>query len=141
MKTTAPKKHGVDPAISARYPCRCPWLKERNKLSREQARTLEAAVARQEPVALSPISLLEIAALEESGRIQADVREIFSFLQFQAAFQVLPITFDIAIEAAQLRALRDPADRAIVATALVHRLQLVTSDQRIIDSKLVPVVE
>lgn len=117
------------------------WLKERNKLSREQARTLEAAVARQEPVALSPISLLEIAALEESGRIQADVREIFSFLQFQAAFQVLPITFDIAIEAAQLRALRDPADRAIVATALVHRLQLVTSDQRIIDSKLVPVVE
>ncbi len=117
------------------------WLKERNKLSREQARTLEAAVARQEPVALSPISLLEIAALEESGRIQADVREIFSFLQFQAAFQVLPITFDVAIEAAQLRALRDPADRAIVATALVHRLQLVTSDQRIIDSKLVPVVE
>jgi PIN domain nuclease of toxin-antitoxin system len=40
-----------------------------------------------------------------------------------------------------LRVLRDPADRVIVATALVHRLQLVTSDQRIIDSKLVPFVE
>jgi PIN domain nuclease of toxin-antitoxin system len=36
---------------------------------------------------------------------------------------------------------RDPADRAIVATARVHRLLLVTSDQRIIESKLVPVVD
>lgn len=36
---------------------------------------------------------------------------------------------------------RDPADRAIVATARVHRLRLVTSDQRIIESKLVPVIE
>jgi len=38
-------------------------------------------------------------------------------------------------------ALRDPADRAIVATARVHRLRLVTSDQRIIESKLVLVIE
>jgi PIN domain nuclease of toxin-antitoxin system len=36
--------------------------------------------------------------------------------------------------------LRDPADQAIVATARVHRLKLVTSDQRIIESKLVPVI-
>ena len=36
--------------------------------------------------------------------------------------------------------LRDPADRAIVATARVHRLSLVTSDQRIIKSGLIPVV-
>ncbi len=37
--------------------------------------------------------------------------------------------------------LRDPADRAIVATARMHRLVLVTSDQRIIESKLVTTVE
>jgi PIN domain nuclease of toxin-antitoxin system len=37
--------------------------------------------------------------------------------------------------------LRDPADRAIVATAQVHRLRLVTSDRRIVESKLMPVVE
>lgn len=36
--------------------------------------------------------------------------------------------------------LRDPADRAIVATARVHRLKLITSDQRIIASGLVPVI-
>jgi PIN domain nuclease of toxin-antitoxin system len=116
------------------------WINESKKLSREQVRVLRAAAAHQEAMALSAISLLEIAALEESGRIHDDVRLIFSFLQSQA-FQILPITFDIAIEAARLRVLRDPADRVIVATALVHRLQLVTSDQRIIDSKLVPFVE
>jgi prevent-host-death family protein len=36
--------------------------------------------------------------------------------------------------------LRDPADRAIVATARVHRLRLITADRRIIDSKLVTVI-
>ncbi len=38
-------------------------------------------------------------------------------------------------------ALRDPADRAIVATARIHNLKLLTSDQRIIDSRLVPFIE
>jgi PIN domain nuclease of toxin-antitoxin system len=37
--------------------------------------------------------------------------------------------------------LRDPADRAIVATARVHRLKLLTSDERIIDSGLITVID
>jgi PIN domain nuclease of toxin-antitoxin system len=49
---------------------------------------------------------------------------------------------EVAAEVAALGdALRDPADRAIVAIARVRRFRLVTSDQRIIASKLVPVVE
>ncbi len=55
--------------------------------------------------------------------------------------RVLPLSHDIAAEAAALGSLRDPADRTIVATARVHRLRLVTSDQRIIDSNLLPVVD
>jgi PIN domain nuclease of toxin-antitoxin system len=56
-------------------------------------------------------------------------------------FQILPITYAIASEVAALGgALRDPADRAIVATARVHRLRLLTSDQRIIESKLASVI-
>lgn len=45
------------------------------------------------------------------------------------------------MEVASLGRLRDPADRAITATAKVHRLRLVTSDLRIIDSGLVPILE
>jgi PIN domain nuclease of toxin-antitoxin system len=37
--------------------------------------------------------------------------------------------------------LRDANDRAIVATARVHGLRLVTADQRIIASKLVHTIE
>jgi PIN domain nuclease of toxin-antitoxin system len=36
--------------------------------------------------------------------------------------------------------LRDPADRVIVATARVHGLRLLTSDQRILESHLVSTV-
>jgi PIN domain nuclease of toxin-antitoxin system len=55
-------------------------------------------------------------------------------------FGVFPLTYEIATEAASLGNLHDPGDRAIVATARVHNLTLLTSDQRIIESKLVPVV-
>jgi PIN domain nuclease of toxin-antitoxin system len=44
---------------------------------------------------------------------------------------VLAITPDIAATAAALPIHGDPADRLIVATAIVHRAPLVTKDQRI----------
>ena len=118
------------------------WLIESKKLSREQSRVLEGAVRRVEPVALSAMSLLEIAVLASEGRLRLPVDDFFGELQANPLFRVLPLTYEIASEVASLgRSLRDPADRAIVATARVHRLRLVTSDQRIIESKLVPVVD
>jgi PIN domain nuclease of toxin-antitoxin system len=117
------------------------WLFEDKKLSREQARVLEAAVRRAEPVALSAVSLLEIAMLTNQGRLRTRVDEFFEEIQANPLFQVLPLSYEVALEVASLGGnLRDPADRAIVATARVHRLRLLTSDQLIIDSKLVPVV-
>ena len=117
------------------------WLIDARKLSREQIRVLEGAVRRTEPLALSAISLLEIAVLtsERKRRLNASLNELFDQLQ-SPVFQILPLTYEVATEAASLGNLRDPADRAIVATARVHRLTLLTSDQRIIESKLVPVV-
>ena len=67
--------------------------------------------------------------------------EFFQDLNSNPAFRVLPLTYEVAREVALLNVLRDPADRAIAATARVHRLRLVTSDQRIIESKLVQVIE
>jgi len=119
------------------------WLIESRKLSREQLRTLEAAVRRTEPVAVSAISLLEIAILvtERKLRLKVPLDELFEQLQANPVFQIIPLTFEIAAEVAALGgALRDPADRVIVATARIHNLRLVTSDQRVIESKLAPVV-
>ena len=118
------------------------WLFEPRRLTREQARTLERAVRRAEPLALSAISLVEIAVLYADGRLRLKVAldEFFKELETSPVFRILPLTCQVASEVAPLASLRDPADRAIVATARVERLRLVTSDQRIIASKLVPVV-
>jgi PIN domain nuclease of toxin-antitoxin system len=118
------------------------WITESKKLTREQVRALEGAVRRTDLVALSAISLLETAMLAGDGRLKLrmGLNEFFEELQADPVFHVLPVTYEVAFEAASLGILRDPADRAIGATARVHRLSLVTSDQRIIESKLVPVV-
>lgn len=118
------------------------WLIQARRLSREQRRALEESVRRSEPVALSAISLLEIAVLASEGRLRLKVSldEFFEELQANPVFRLLPLDYEVASEAALLGVLRDPADRTIVATARVHRLRLVTSDLRIIDSKLVPVI-
>jgi PIN domain nuclease of toxin-antitoxin system len=117
------------------------WLTNPKKLSREQSRVLESAIRQAEPLTLSAISLLEIALLGSGGKLGLKValEELFEDLQ-SPVFQILPLTYEVAAEVVSLGVLRDPADRAIVATARVHRLRLVTSDQRITESKLVAVV-
>jgi PIN domain nuclease of toxin-antitoxin system len=119
------------------------WLFEAKKLSGPQLRAVESAVRRGEPVAVSAISLLEIAVLGsgERPRLKTSLEEFFQTLNSNSNLRILPLTGEVALDVASLSVLRDPADRAIVATARVHRLRLVTSDQRIIESKLVQVVE
>jgi PIN domain nuclease of toxin-antitoxin system len=119
------------------------WLAAPKKLSREQTRVLRDAVRRHEPVAISAITLLEIAVLFGEGRTRSEIPldELLDEFDSNAVFQIIPLTVDVAAEVAAIgESLRDPADRAIVSTARVRRLRLVTSDQRIIDSGLVPVV-
>ena len=120
------------------------WMRDSKKLSKQQVRALDEAERRAEPVTLSSMTLLEVAVLVSQGRVKlkTSLQEFFEDLQTNPVFRILPLTYEIAAEVASMgSALRDPADRAIVATARVHRLRLVTSDQRIIDSKLVSVVD
>jgi PIN domain nuclease of toxin-antitoxin system len=119
------------------------WFAEPKRLSREQKRAIHQAMSRHEPVAISAVSLIEAAIiLREISRIDVSIHSLFRQIEEMEALMILPPTTTIALEVAALgKSLRDPADRAIVATARVHRLKLVTSDQRIIDSELVAVVD
>jgi len=112
-------------------------------LSREQKSALELSARRQEPFAVSAITLLEIALFGGTGSgLGSKADRILTNLEAAPEFFILPLTFHIVAEIASLGpSLRDPADRTIVATARVHRLRLLTSDQRIIDSKLVQTIE
>ncbi len=119
------------------------WHAEPRRLTREQARVLRDATRQGEQVAISAMTLLEIALLFGEGRSRSNTPagEFLRDVDGNPAIQILPLSVDVAEEVAALGpALRDPADRAIVATARVHRLKLLTSDERIIDSKLVAVV-
>jgi len=119
------------------------WFAAPGKLSREQVRVIREAERSGAPLALSASTLIEVAILRREGRrrLEGNIDDIFEQLEVSPAFRVLPITIPIAIDAGALSILRDPADRTIVATARVHQLRLLTSDQRIIDSKLVSVIE
>ena len=120
------------------------WIHRPAKLTREQLRALREAQRRRQPLALSAMSLLELATHAANGNRREGVPflEILAKLEGNPAIEILPITFEIAHEVATLGpALRDPADRAIVATARVHALRLVTSDERIIASGVVPVLQ
>ena len=90
---------------------------------------------------MSCISLLEIALLASQGKVKLRLDEFFESLQGNPLFRILPLTYEIALEVSSLGSvLRDPADRVIVATARIHRHRLLTSDQRIVESRLVSTV-
>ncbi len=119
------------------------WLSEPKRLSKNQTRTIQESVRRGEPLGLSAITLLEIAVLLSGGgtKIKSSIGELFATFEEESGFQILPLTTTVAEEAGALTGLADPADRAIVATARVHGLRLLTSDQRIIEANLVPVID
>ena len=119
------------------------WLADPKRLSRDQARILNDVIRRRETFAVSAITLLEVATLFSEGslHVKLSLDELFSELEASPAFRILPLTIDVAKEASFLGTiLRDPADRVIVATARVHGLRLLTSDQRILESHLVSTV-
>jgi PIN domain nuclease of toxin-antitoxin system len=119
------------------------WLSEPKRLSKEQTRVIQESVRRGEPLGLSAITLLEIAILLSGGstKIKSSIGELFATFEDETSFRILPLTTTVAEEAGGLTGLHDPADRAIVATARVHGLRLLTSDQRIIEANLVSVID
>ncbi len=117
------------------------WLCDAKRLSREQLRAIDQCERRGEPLGVSAITLLEVAILARAGelRIEGLLEEFLETLD-RKPFRILPLTPAVAFEAGSLRSLKDPADRVIAATARVHGLQLVTSDERIVASSVVRTV-
>ncbi len=111
------------------------WVSEPRKLSRSQARAIEQAERRDQWISVSAMSLWELAQMAARSRIA--VREpVGPWLEEMAGhpiIRVLPLTPEIAATAAQLGGSipPDPADRIIIATALCHKLKLLTADERI----------
>ncbi len=81
---------------------------------------------------LSPVVQLELGLLREIGRVEIGPDEILQALTVGWGVAVAddPIAAVIA-RAMSLTWTRDPFDRLVVATAMLHRAPLITRDQKI----------
>jgi PIN domain nuclease of toxin-antitoxin system len=120
------------------------WLTGDERLTAPQAAALQHAEARGDRIGLPAICFWEIAKLVERGRLELDVAadEVFEEIEEHPTIRVLELSARIALESTRLGPgfHHDPADQLIAATARVHGLKLVTSDQRIRSSRVVGVV-
>jgi PIN domain nuclease of toxin-antitoxin system len=119
------------------------WLaQEYQRLSPKAQSAIGDARKKEAGLAISGITLVEVARLASRGRIKS-VPDAGSFLsEVERRFTVIPITSNIAMQAFDLPAAypKDPADRVIGATALIEDLPLVTADRDIRQSNIVPTI-
>lgn len=116
------------------------WLLVAPENLSPKARKAIVAARQSGPLAISAISLWEIAWLAENKRIAIDV-SVDSFVKKCASHvQVLPITEAIAVRSVKFPKSypSDPQDRIIGATAIVEGMRLLTHDKLIIRSGKVP---
>lgn len=114
------------------------WSRDKKMLSAPAV----AAISRSSATAVAAISIWEVAFLARRRRIDLHLpsAEWFDVAFSGGEFEALPITPAIAIRAASLEVLRDPADRLIVATALEHHAPLVTKDDRIRNANVIDTI-
>jgi len=119
------------------------WLAfDQDQLSRKARIAINNTRKNASGLAISDITLLELATLASKDRIQLDI-SLESFLQeVESRFIVLPMSSRVCARAMGLPRInpKDPADRIIGATALVEGLPLLTADRQIRRSKAVQTV-
>jgi PIN domain nuclease of toxin-antitoxin system len=119
------------------------WLAfDQKQISRKARTAIDEARRNANGLAISDITLLELATLAGKGRIRLHI-SLETFLQeVESRFVVLPISGRACARAMGLPSTypKDPADRIIGATALVEGLVLLTADREIRRSKLVQTI-
>lgn len=86
---------------------------------------------------ISAIVFWELAKLGQLGRISVDLddKEVVRTL---SGLHVWPLDLVVSLQSTRLDFKSDPADELIAATSIVHGIPLLTRDQRIRASRMVP---
>lgn len=104
------------------------------------SRRVRAAVRRaQNDLWLSPISIWELLVMAERGRIKLDAqpRNWVAEALSRTPAREAALNFEVAVRSREILPVHpDPADRFLVATALVYDLTLVTADETLVGAKI-----
>ena len=107
------------------------WSSNRKpRLGKRARRILQETEQGKHSIIVPVVVLEEINRLVERGVVHLAVpfRRWAQELERSPNFQVQPYTLEVLLESVSLVAIRDPADRAIVATARHLRCPLITTD-------------
>jgi PIN domain nuclease of toxin-antitoxin system len=112
------------------------------RLSSRALRVFRRAEAGRDRVHISAVTFFEISILLQRGRIRSrvDLDEWAAFVSASAGLRITPLVWDDVRAAHALERLVDPFDRLIAGTAVRLDAPLITGDERIRDSGLVPTV-
>jgi PIN domain nuclease of toxin-antitoxin system len=119
------------------------WLAlDPGRISKKARTAIEETRQHGEGLAISDMTLLEIAMIASKNRIKLNSTLETFLAEVEARFVVLAISGRICVRALGLPANypNDPVDRVIAATALVEGISLVTADVDIQRSKAVRTV-
>ena len=91
-------------------------------------------IVEQAVLLVSPIVRLELQFLKEVGKLKVDPDQLLGLLSSDFGVAMTSDPLDALVTLAMsLTWTRDPFDRMLVATALLHQIPLVTRDTRIHD--------
>lgn len=114
------------------------WYLDSPRLSKKHLAILDTAEKNNESMAISIMSLWEIAKLVELKKIEPyfSLDHWFSQLEKDPMFEILLINSKIVLESTRMGANfpKDPIDQLIAATAKYYHLILISQDERIIKS-------
>ena len=116
------------------------WASSPDLLSRNARAALDTA----DVIVISALSCYEAYSLLMRGRVDAGKPPESWLHDALRASRISVASVDVAIAAGAAalprEVLRDPIDRIIVATALLHDVPLVTADRKIREPNLVPTI-
>jgi PIN domain nuclease of toxin-antitoxin system len=114
----------------------------RRRLGNRARRILQETEQGKHSIIVPIVVLEEINRLVERKivRLEVPFRRWAKELERSPNFRVQAYTLEVLLESVSLAAIRDPADRAIVATARQLRCPLITADELIRDGEWVDTV-